>query len=193
MLLKLLQSDLKQAKKIGKNEKINMFKTIWLLLISRIARVHFLIRIKTNNYNKLYKLIANFYLDRLRVYVGNNVVIGEGLMLPHPFNIIIANNVKIGNNVHIGQNVTIGGNFKKKREREDGSLQYLPEISDRVNICAGAVVGGPVRLGCDVIVGANAVITKDVPSNSIVYGQNKIMKRGISLPIEGGSFTTNPL
>lgn len=53
----------------------------------------------------------------------------------------------------------------------------------------GAVIGGPVIIGDDVIIGANSVVTRDVPSNSIVYGQNTLAKKKIKIPETGGEFT----
>jgi len=52
----------------------------------------------------------------------------------------------------------------------------------------GAVIGGPVIIGNDVIIGANSVVTHDVPSNSIVFGQNQLAKKKIKIPPTGGEF-----
>ena len=46
----------------------------------------------------------------------------------------------------------------------------VPIIGDNVEICAGARILGPVRIGNNVIIGANAVVVKDVPDNCIVAG-----------------------
>lgn len=80
--------------------------------------------------------------------------------------------------------------LKKFRNRPDGSIQKLPIIGDRVMIHPGAVIGGPVIIGDDVIIGANSVVTKDVQSNSIVYGQNNLAKKKIEIPETGGEFKT---
>ena len=61
----------------------------------------------------------------------------------------------------IGQGVTIGGK---------SGWYEVPVIGDNVEINAGARIIGPVRIGDNVIIGANAVVTKDVPSNCIVAG-----------------------
>lgn len=61
-------------------------------------------------------------------------------------------------------------------------------IGDRVMIHSGAVIGGPVTIGNDVIIGANSVITKNVPSNTIVFGQNQHADKKITIPSEGGQF-----
>ena len=84
--------------------------------------------------------------------------IGGGLFLQHGFSTII-NAVSIGENCSIGQQVTIGnnGNFK-------------PVILDNVTISAGAIVIGDVVLHNNSLIGAGAVVTHDVPENSIVAG-----------------------
>ena len=67
-------------------------------------------------------------------------------------------------------------------------MQKLPIVGSRVMIHPGAVIGGPVTIGDDVIIGANSVVTKDVPSNTIVYGQNQFADKKITIPPEGGFF-----
>lgn len=49
----------------------------------------------------------------------------------------------------------------------------------------GAVVGGPVKIGSNVIIGANAVITKDIPPNSLAYGLSMISSRRITVDVSG--------
>lgn len=78
----------------------------------------------------------------------------------------------IGRNCIIGQNTTIGGK---------SGWYEVPVIGDNVHISAGARILGPVRIGNNVIIGANAVVVKDVPDNCIVAGiPAKIIKEGIS-------------
>lgn len=61
----------------------------------------------------------------------------------------------------IGQGVTIGGK---------SGWYEVPVIGDNVEINAGARVLGPVRIGNNVIIGANSVVVKDVPDNCVVAG-----------------------
>lgn len=65
----------------------------------------------------------------------------------------------IGNNVWINQQVTIGYNGAS-----------APMIGDNVVIYAGAKIIGGVHIGNNVTVGANAVVTKDIPDNCVVAG-----------------------
>lgn len=67
----------------------------------------------------------------------------------------------IGKNCTIGTGVTIGGK---------SGWYEVPVIGDNVQICTGAKILGPVSIGSNVVIGANAVVTKDVPSNCVVAG-----------------------
>ncbi|MAC83451.1 MAG: hypothetical protein CL624_04885 [Arcobacter sp.] len=49
-----------------------------------------------------------------------------------------------------------------------------------------AVIGGPVTIGIDIIIGANSVITKDIDSNTIAYSQNKVANKKIIVSPKGG-------
>lgn len=85
--------------------------------------------------------------------------IGPGLFIQHGFATIISAD-KIGRNCWINQQVTIG--FLNDTD--------CPTIGDNVTIYAGAKVLGNVRIGDNSVVGANAVVVKDVPENCIVVG-----------------------
>ncbi|WP_159476922.1 hypothetical protein [Dyadobacter sp. 3J3] len=134
-------------------------------------------------------MISKIYLDSFHIEIGTKCKIGRYFWLPHPRCIIIADFVVIGEHVHVGQYVTIGGNFKKTKILADGAIQKLPILGNRINIHPGAVIGGPVSIGNDVIIGANAVITHDVANNSMAFGQNQIARKKIVLPNEGGSYS----
>lgn len=84
--------------------------------------------------------------------------IGKGLIFHHGFSTMVSANT-IGENCHIYQQVTIGN--------EKGGC---PTIGNNVIIYAGAKVIGGISIGDDVVIGANSVVTKDIPSHSIVVG-----------------------
>lgn len=101
-------------------------------------------------------------LDSLYIHCKD---IGGGFLIQHGFATIINAN-KIGENAHIYQQVTIGYNGDKR-----------PIIGDNVRICCGAKVIGGVTIDNNVIVGAQALVIKDVPSNVVVGGvPAKILK-----------------
>lgn len=90
--------------------------------------------------------------------------ISGGLKFIHPFAIAIGGG-RIGRNCTIYQCVTIGANYRT----DDGGRQY-PSIGDNVRISPGAVVIGPIKVGSNVVIGANSVVTKDIPDNCVVIG-----------------------
>ena len=82
-----------------------------------------------------------------------------GIILPHPQGIVIGPEVVVGPRTWIFQNVTIGG--------APGKVG-VPHIGSDSRIYTGAVVAGPIRVGCHVVMGANVVVSFDVPDQTIV-------------------------
>jgi serine O-acetyltransferase len=92
--------------------------------------------------------------------------IDEGLFIAHSQNIVIGEGVRIGKNVTLYNGVTLGSAFR------GGSTQgaRYPIIGDNVIIYSGAKVLGPIIVGDGAIVGANAVVLKDVPAGCTAVG-----------------------
>lgn len=99
-------------------------------------------------------------------YISVSAEIGPGFLIAHVGGIVVGGKTRIGSHCDIRQNVTFGGNFKK--QDETGRTQ--PTLADNVSIAAGACILGPVKIGSNSIVGANSVVTRDVPENVIVSG-----------------------
>ena len=89
--------------------------------------------------------------------------IGRGLFIDHGMGVVIGETANIGNDVTLFQGVTLGGTGKERGKRH-------PTIGDRVVIGTGAKVLGNIRIGNDVMIGANAVVLRDVPDHSTVVG-----------------------
>lgn len=87
---------------------------------------------------------------------------GKGMCFCHFSCIIVHGNATIGENCTIYHGVTIGG--------QRGLNGGVPRIGNNVVLFAGAKVIGNVEIGDNVVVGANAVVTKDVPANAVVAG-----------------------
>lgn len=107
--------------------------------------------------------------------------IDGGLLFPHFGYVVFAGNVKIGKNATIHQGVTIGRiHFGRKKG--------VPVIGDNVVIYAGANVCGSIRIGNNVVIGANSVVLQDVPDNCVVVGApaRVISHNSSSLLEEGG-------
>lgn len=88
--------------------------------------------------------------------------VGRRLRIEHCGDIVISGDAVLGDDVVIRNGVTIG----LRRVGERGS----PRIGNRVDIGAGAKILGPISIGDDVMIGANAVVLQEVPSNSIAVG-----------------------
>lgn len=96
--------------------------------------------------------------------IAHGAEIGPGLYLPHAQCIVIGNAV-IGNNVTIYPGVTIGATWGKTKEGK----QYAT-VGDGVKISTGAKIVGPVSVGKNSIIGANAVVVNDIPEDSVAVG-----------------------
>ena len=94
------------------------------------------------------------------------------LLMPFPYGIVIERGVSLGSRVTVMHQVTIGRKDPVVPREHGGNLAV---IEDNVFIGAGAKVLGPVRIGRGATVGANAVVTRDVPSHCTVVGANRIL------------------
>ena len=113
------------------------------------------------------KILARFLSHIARFLTGIEihpaVKIGKNLFIDHGMGVVIGETSIIGDNVTIYQGVTLGGTKHIKKKRH-------PTISDNVTIGAGAKVLGPIKVGKNSKIGANSVVTKNVPSNTTVVG-----------------------
>lgn len=89
--------------------------------------------------------------------------IGKGFYIGHFGGIILGREVVLGEYCNISQGVTIG-------QAGRGKKQMSPTIGDRVYIGPGAKIFGGIRIGNDVAIGANAVVTEDIPDKAVVVG-----------------------
>lgn len=111
----------------------------------------------------------NQYLTGIQIRL--ETCVGGGLRFQHFSNIVINEGCKIGHHVLIFQGVTIGFGT-------DGN----PTIGNNVVICSGAKVIGGIHIGDNVIIGANAVVTHDIPDGAVVVG---IPAKVISMTAKG--------
>lgn len=94
--------------------------------------------------------------------------IGPGLVIVHGFGVVIGSDVEMGENCCLFHGVTLGdrGSEWVASSLKDGH----PVVGPLCMFGAGAKVLGPVRIGGNSVIGANAVVLKDVPENSVVAG-----------------------
>jgi serine O-acetyltransferase len=99
-------------------------------------------------------------------WVGTRTEIGGGLKIAHCTGLVIGGRTVLGAHCDVRQNTTFGANFQKTGP--DG--RQSPVLGDHVSVGAGAVIIGPVRIGSGCVIGANAVVTCDIPDNMIAAG-----------------------
>lgn len=109
------------------------------------------------------KLKVKYTID-----ISLSAEIGIGLIMYHYYNIVITSNAKIGKRLIIKQGVTLG----QKNAYPDGDF-YI-HIGDYVTIGANSVIlGGKIRIGNNVSIGAMSFINKDIPDDCTVYTEKK--------------------
>ncbi len=89
--------------------------------------------------------------------------IGQGLVIDHGMGVVIGETAEVGDNCLLYQGVTLGGTGKEKGKRH-------PTLKNNVVVGTGAKILGAITVGNNVIIGANSVILKPVPDNSICVG-----------------------
>ena len=114
-----------------------------------------------------HKLAARICSGLTRLVTGVEIhpaaTLGCGVFMDHASGVVIGETVEVGDDVTIYQGVTLGGTSLNHVKRH-------PTVGSRVTIGAGAKVLGPITIGDDSRIGANAVVVKSVPPNSIVIG-----------------------
>lgn len=124
----------------------------------RIA--HALDRLKVPVLPRLIMSIAR-WLTGIEIHPA--AIIGRGLFIDHGTGVVIGETAVIGENVTLFQGVTLGGTGKERGKRH-------PTLGDNVVVGAGAKILGNITIGSDTMVGANAVVIRDVPQHSTVVG-----------------------
>jgi len=114
-------------------------------------------------FSLLYKVLYKFVEWTCGISLNYPVRVGRRVRIWHHSGMILGAR-SIGNDVHIRQNTTFG----VARRGDHRSLK--PIIEDRVDIGAGAVIAGAITIGHDSLIGANAVVLKDVPPYSLAAG-----------------------
>ncbi len=113
------------------------------------------------------KLLARLLSNIARRFTGIEIhpaaKIGKRLFIDHGMGIVIGETAVIGDDVTLYHGVTLGGTSLEKKKRH-------PTVEDRVTIGAGAKILGDIHIGADSRIGANAVVVRNVPPNSVVVG-----------------------
>ena len=105
------------------------------------------------------------------IEIHPGATIGKGLFIDHGMGVVIGETAEIGDDCTIYQGVTLGGTGKDVGKRH-------PTLGDNVMVGAGAKVLGPVKIGSNSKIAANAVVLREVPENSTAVGiPAKVVRR----------------
>ena len=96
--------------------------------------------------------------------------IGKNLFIDHGMGVVIGETSEIGDNVTIYHMVTLGGIAPSINSDSQREIKRHPTLMDNVVVGSGAQILGPVIIGKNAKVGANAVVTKNVPDNAVMIG-----------------------
>ena len=116
------------------------------------------------------RIISQFSRFLTGIEIHPRAKIGKNLFIDHGMGVVIGETSEIGDNVTIYHMVTLGGIAPSINSNDQRNIKRHPTIEDDVVIGSGAQVLGPVRLGRCAKIGANAVITKDVPEKAVMVG-----------------------
>ncbi|MCC7384044.1 MAG: transferase [Deltaproteobacteria bacterium] len=152
----------------------------WALAVHRFGNWRMGIRPKPVRapFSVLYKALSKGVQIACGVEMDYTIKIGRHVKIWHVGALILAAQ-EIGEGTHIRGNCVVGKN------RTDDPRWWRPIIEERVEIAAGAVIAGAIRIGHDSIIGANAVVLEDVPPWSLVVGvPARILRRKDAPPLE---------
>ncbi len=140
--------------------EILLYPGVWALAFHRVA--HWLFK---GNLFFLARMVNHFsrFLTAIDIHPGARI--GKNFFIDHGFT-VIGETAEIGNNVTIYQCVTLGGTNPTSGE---GGKRH-PTLADNVIIGSGAQIIGPITIGERARVGANAVVTDDVPEGATMIG-----------------------
>ncbi len=124
-------------------------------------------RVSSALWSRGFKLLGRWISQLMRGLTGIEIHpgarIGPGLFIDHGMGVVIGETAEVGANVTLYHGVTLGGTSLSKGKRH-------PTLGDRVVVGAGAKILGAITVGDDSRIGANAVVVRSVPANSVVVG-----------------------
>jgi serine O-acetyltransferase len=147
-------------------------RAMWLRAFPRFLlnpSLHATVLIRLSNASPvwLHWFWRNLLIWKHAIDLGWRTEIGPGLRLPHPLGIVIAPQVVLGENVTLFHNVSVGANMGRAG---------VAHVGDRAILFSGCHVLGPIKVGNDCIVGANAYLDRDLPAGSAWGGRGGVRK-----------------
>ena len=142
----------------------------WAMVVYRFGRWRYGVR--PILLRKLMSLLYRIAFKAVQVITGIElpceVELGRNFVIDHSGGIVVSGYAKFGDDCRIRTGVVVG----LARVDEPGA----PVIGDRVDIGAGAKVLGRIHIGSDVLIGANAVVIRDVPDRSVAAGVPAVVR-----------------
>ena len=121
-----------------------------------------------------FDLIARLISQLSRFFTGIEIhpkaEIGKNFFIDHGMGVVIGETSEIGDNVTIYHATTLGGISPSIKSDEQRYVKRHPTLKNNVVVGSGAQVLGPIVVGENAKIGANAVVTKDVPANAVMVG-----------------------
>ena len=137
-------------------------------------------------YKAGFDLVARIISQTVRFFTGIEIhpgaKIGKNLFIDHGMGVVIGETSEIGDNVTIYQTVTLGGSSPSIDSERQRHEKRHPTIGNDVVIGSGAQIIGPIKVGNNARIAANAVVVKDVPENATMVG---IPARAVKLENKG--------
>ena len=131
-----------------------------------------------NEIKKLYSL--RMYNSIQRYYscgIWPGITVGKNLYIAHMHNIYIGKTSIIGDDCKIYPGVMLIANLKNDEALVEANLRRHPKVGNRCVIGANSMLLGPIEIGDNVMIGAGAIVTKDIPAGAVVTGVNNIKFR----------------
>jgi len=116
------------------------------------------------------RVISQFSRFLTGIEIHPKAKIGKNLFIDHGMGVVIGETSNIGDNVTIYHMVTLGGISPSINSDDQREIKRHPTLKDNVVVGSGAQVLGPITVGKNAKIGANAVVTKDVPENGVMVG-----------------------
>lgn len=137
---------------------------LWVMWVYRFGQWRYTIQTRWLRlpFSFLYKVLFVFIQIITGVELPCEAKVGKRFLIEHAGCIVVSGDACFGNDVIIRQGVTVG--------LKNTGIRGSPTIGNRVDIGAGAKLLGPIHIGDDVAIGANAVVVRDIPENTIAVG-----------------------
>ena len=116
------------------------------------------------------RIVSQFSRFLTGIEIHPNAKIGKNLFIDHGMGVVIGETSDIGDNVTIYHMATLGGIAPSINSDNQRNVKRHPTLKENVVVGSGAQILGPVVVGKNAKIGANAVVTKDVPENAVMVG-----------------------